>query len=407
MQSVLVPPFRGFFAGRAVSLAGSAMAPVALALAVLDTSARPADLGIVLAAQVIPQLVLTVVGGAVADRFSRRGVLVAANLGAGLTQGAVAVVLLTGRYSLPLVSGLELANGVLEAFASPALRGIVPELVAPRDVQRANSLLSAAGNAARVFGPAAAGVTAAAYGGGWAIALDALSFAAAAGFFARLRIGTRVPATRTRLLSDIREGWTEFRSTPWVWSTTLSFGVLNLVNVGPWQILGATLVREHDGEAAWGLVLSARAAGMLVMSVVMYRLVVRRPLRTGALAGALAGLPLLALGTGAGTPVLMACAFVGALGFTVAGITWDTALQRHMRGEVLSRVCSYDDLLSYSAIPAGQLLTGPAAARLGGEQVALWCGVVYVAAGLGRLAVRSVRDLSSGAPDPAPERAVD
>ncbi|WP_432933690.1 MFS transporter [Microbispora sp. CA-135349] len=392
---LLVPPFRGFFLGRAVSLAGSSMTPVALALSVLGISGEAGDLGIVLAAQVIPQLVLTLVGGASADRFSRRGVLVVAGLGAGLTQGAVAAVLLTGHYSLPLVSGLVAAGGVLEAFASPALRGIVPELVGARDLQRANAVLSAAGNAARVLGPAAAGLMVAGAGGGWAIALDALSFVAAAGFFARLPRGTRVPASEARPLSGIRAGWEEFRSTPWIWSMTLSFGVINLVNVGPWQILGAMLTKGHDGEAAWGLVLSARALGTLVMSVVMYRLALRRPLRSGALAGALAALPLLALGCAAGTPALMTCAFVGALGFSLAGIAWDTALQQHVPGDVLLRVCSYDDLLSYAAIPAGQLLVGPAAAHLGGERVALLCGVIYVAAGLGPLAVRSVRDLSA------------
>jgi MFS family permease len=403
---VLVPPFRGFFFGRAVSLVGTSMAPVALALALLDTSDRPGDLGVVLAAQVIPQLVLTVVGGAVADRFSRRSLLVIANLGAGLTQGAVAAVLLTGHYSLPLVSGLELANGAIEAFASPALRGIVPELVGPQDLQRANSLLSATGNAARIFGPTAGGLIVAGFGGGWAIALDALSFVVAAGFFARLHQTARVPALRAHVLADIRAGWKEFRSIPWVWSMTLSFCVINLVNVGPWQILGATLTKEHNSEAAWGLVLSARALGMLGMSMALYHLALRRPLRTGALVGALAGLPLLALGFGTGVPELMACAFIGAIGFTVAGITWDTALQQHVPSDVLSRVCSYDDLLSYAAIPAGQLLVGPVAAHLGGERAALWCGVIYVVASIGPLAIRSVRDLSSAVPGPEPEQAV-
>ena len=126
--SVLAPPFRGFFLGRLVSLLGSAMTPVALAFAVLGASGRPGDLGVILACQITPQLALLLVGGAAGDRYSRRKVLVAANLGAGLTQGGVAV-LLSGHYSLPLIAALEVGNGVMEAFASPALRGIVPDLV--------------------------------------------------------------------------------------------------------------------------------------------------------------------------------------------------------------------------------------------------------------------------------------
>jgi hypothetical protein len=193
LRSLLAPPFRGFFFGRLVSLLGSSMTPVALALAVLNASGRPTDLGVVLACQIIPQLALLLVGGAVGDRFSRRAVLVVANLGAGLTQGGMAVLLLSGHYGLPSIAALSAANGALAAFTSPALRGMVPEVVAPADLQRANSLLAATQNAASVLGPTAAGLLVVGVGGGWAIALDALSFVAAAMFFARLPATTRVP----------------------------------------------------------------------------------------------------------------------------------------------------------------------------------------------------------------------
>jgi MFS family permease len=377
------------------------MSSVALAFGVLDASGGAADLGIVLAANIGPGLLLLLVGGAVADRFSRRTVLVIANLGAGLAQAGVAAVLLTGNYSLLLVSCLALVNGVMEAFASPALRGIVPELVPPADLQRANSLLASTRNATRIFGPVIAGVVAAAFGGGWAIAADALSFLIAAAFLARLP-ASRVPAARGSLLPDIRDGWREFRSTPWVWSTALSFCLVNLVNVGPWQVLGPLLTKEHSGEAAWGLVLGVRAIGLLAMSALMYRLVLSRPLRAGALAGAIGGLPLIALGIHADLPVLMACAFVGALGFALSGITWDTALQQHVPRDVLSRVSSYDDLLSFSSIPLGLLLVGPAAAKWGAETVTLVCGIAFVVAALVPLAVRSVRDLPAVVPKSVP-----
>jgi MFS family permease len=344
------------------------MTPVSLAFAVLDASGRPGDLGIVLASRIVPQLLLLLAGGAVADRFPRRIVLLVANLGAGLTQGCVAVVLLTGHYSLPLVAGLALANGALEAFASPALRGIVPELVAPADLRRANSVLASTRNATLILGPTAAALIVAGFGGGWAIAIDALRFLAAAAFLARLNLPARPPAEQNHLLADIRDGWREFRSIRWVWSMAASFCALNLVNVGSWQVLGPALTKERSGEAAWGLVLGVRA-------------------------GALGALPLFALGLGVPAPVLMGCAFIAALGFTVSGVTWETALQRHVPTHLLSRVSSYDDLLSYAAIPVGLLLVGPAASRWGAGHVALYCGVGYLAATLAPLAVRAVRDL--------------
>ena len=137
--------FRWFFAARSVSLLGSSMAPVALAFAILEQTNSVGDLGIVLAANVVPLLGFMLLGGAIADRHSRKAVLLVANLGAGLTQAAVAILLLTGSYQLVTVAALEFLNGTLAAFTRPALRGIVPELVATVfSRRRTRYLLSAA-----------------------------------------------------------------------------------------------------------------------------------------------------------------------------------------------------------------------------------------------------------------------
>lgn len=401
LPSTFAPPFRRFFLGRLVSLLGSAMSPVALALAVLTASGRPGDLGIVLAAQIVPQLALLLVGGAVADRCSRRTVLVVANLGAGLTQGAVAVVLITGRYDLPVVAGLELANGALNAFASPALRGIVPELVAPDELQRANALLASSRNAGKILGPTVAGLLVAGAGGGWAIAIDAFSYLAAAGLLVRLPVST-VAVRREHLLVGIRDGWREFRGIQWVWIVTLACGVINLVNVGPWQVLGPQLTSRLAGTAMWGVVLSVRAIGLLVTSVAMYQVTLRRPLRAGLAAGAFGGLALVALGLGADVPVLLAGALVAGMGFTALDIAWDTALQRRVPHDVLSRVSSYNDLLSYATTPVSQLLIGPVAEHWGAAPTAFWCGIAFAAAALLPLAARSVRDLRAADPAESP-----
>ncbi|MEV4534882.1 MFS transporter [Asanoa sp. NPDC049518] len=392
---LFTPPFRAFFLGRLVSLAGGAMTPVALAFAVLDASGRPGHLGIVLACQLVPHLTLLLVGGVVADRLPRRAVLVAANLGAGLTQGAIALVLITGSYRLWLVAGLALLAGAWEAFTSPALRGIVPELVGPDQLQRANSLLSATRSAVLIVGPTVAGLVVVAAGGGWAIAVDAVSFVAAAAFLARLPRVAPATAARAGLLHDIRDGWRAFAAIPWVWPVALAYAVINLVNVGPWQILGPALTQQRSGEAAWGVVLSVRAVGLLVMSVVMYKLAPRRPLRFGRLAGALGACSLIALGLGLHPVGLAACAFLGGVGFAASGITWESAVQQHVPSAQLGRVSSIDDLLSFAAIPAGQLLVGPAAALWGGARVALVCGVVFAAAALAPLGVRAVRTLAA------------
>jgi MFS family permease len=392
--------FRWFFTGRLVSLLGSSMAPLALAFAVLDASHSPGDLGVVLATRMIPNLVFLLVGGAVADRFPRRTVLVAANLGAGLTQGSVAVILLTHHYALVAVAALEFGNGVLDAFTSPALRGVLPELVEPDGLQRANSLLDSTRNAIRIFGPSACGLLVVAIGPGAAIGFDALTYLLAAACLARLRLTAPIRAARSTVVADIRDGWSEFRSIRWVWLVSGTFCLLNLVQTGTWQILGPQLT----GTAAlWGFVLSARAVGLLVMSALAYRLVVRHFVRVGLLGAALIGLPLIALGTRLGAPVLLGAAFVAGLGSAIMSIGWDTSLQEHVPAHVLSRVASYDDLLSYAAIPIGQLSVGPLAHAVGGFRVAAGAGVLYAIIALAPLAAREVRDLPRATvtvPDP-------
>lgn len=302
------------------------MAPIALTFAVLDTSSSANDLGVVLAANLIPHLLLLLVGGASADRFRRRTVLVATNLGSALTQGAVAAILLADAYSLPPIAGLEFANGALAAFTTPALRGVVPELVAPGQLQKANALLGSARNATRIIGPTAAGVLVAAVGSGPAIAFDAITYALAAGCLLRLDASTSTKAAHAPVLRDIREGAAYFRSVRWLWPVSLAFFVVNLVQTGPWQILGPQIVSREGGPQDWGLILSARAVGLLVTSVLMYRLVLRYHLRITILAGAIAAVPLLGLGIGLPTAGLVAAAVIGGAGSSASAITWDTAI---------------------------------------------------------------------------------
>ncbi|MFF2811295.1 MFS transporter [Streptomyces sp. NPDC058000] len=394
------PGFRWFLAGQAVSLLGSAMAPVALAFAVLDGSGgRPGDLGIVLAARMLPLLTFLLVGGATADRFRRRTVLVAANLGSAAAQGAVAGLLLTGHYALPSVAGLEVLGGVCAAFTSPALRGLVPELVGTAALRPANALLSTVRNAAKVLGPSLSGLLVVAVGSGPAITCDAVSYAVAAGCLARLPGGAgghaRVPVA---LWSGIRDGWREFRRVRWAGPATLSFFVINLVQTGTWQILGPALTERTAGRAAWGLVLSARGIGLLVSGAVLYRLAVGRLLALGQAASALGAVPLLVLGARWDAPWLIAGGFAAGLGVCVTGIAWDTSLQEHVPARALSRVAASSELLSYAAIPVGQLCVGPLARAYGGFRVVAVAGVVSAVAAVLPLASGAVRGLRHARP---------
>jgi MFS family permease len=382
--------FRWFFAGRLVSMTGSAMVWVALTFAVLESSGSAADLGVVLASYTVPLALFQIFGGALADRFSRSAVLVLTHLGAALTQGLLAVVILTGRYDVAVVAALAALNGGLQAVSGPALVGIVPELVSRPLVQRANALLGGTRQATRVAGPALAGLLVAGAGGGWAIAVDAASYLVAGLCMARLRLPAPVRTAGATVLRDLREGWGVFCSTTWIWVGSGALAVLNFLQAGVWGVLGPLIAEDTFGAAAWGLVLSATAVGFLVSSVALYRLTFRHLLRVGHACLVLQALPLVLLGVDVPVPVLVAGAFLSGAGTGVYGIAYETSLHEHVPREVLSRVASIDALAALVPVPLGQLAVIPLATAFGSAQVAVAWGAAFAVIALAVLAVRPV-----------------
>jgi MFS family permease len=387
-----VVAFRWYYLGTTVSLLGSAMAPVALAFAILDLSHSAGDLGLVLAARSIPLVAFLLIGGAVADRFPRMRVLRLSNTGAAITQGVVAALLVSHWYSLGAIMALEFLNGALSAFTMPAMRGIVPQLVAPEQRQRANSVTASTKNAVAIIGPSLAGVAVVGVGGGWAVAFDAVTYLVAALCMTRLRVTQKISG-RSSIIGDIRDGWTGFRSMNWVWLVVLSLCVTNCVRSGVFGVLGPEIAVHSIGASAWGVVVSARAVGVLVLSLLMYRLTFTHLLGAGQSFLLLGSLPIIALGLNAPAWVLVVTTAAAGAGSGVFGPAWETSLQQHVPNEMLSRIASYDDLVSFIGVPLGQAAIGPIAAAFGNTRVAFVSGIVFLVAAALPLLAPSVRHL--------------
>ncbi|WP_116206459.1 MFS transporter [Amycolatopsis circi] len=385
--------FAIFYTGRLVSLLGSAMTPVALSFAVLGGSHSATDLGIVLAAGIVPRLAFLLVGGAVGDRFPRNRVLRLSNLGAGAAQLIAAAILLTGNYSLAALAVTEFLGGICTAFTTPVLRGIVPQIVPPESLRQANSLLATGRNITKVAGPAVAGVLVGTVGGGWAIAADGISFVLAALLYQTITLPPAENLEQNSVLHSVRIGWRQFWGIPWLWRVVTAFTVYNIVFTGGWLVLGPGIAQDTIGAAGWGAVLSVRAAGALLSGLVMYRLAPKRLLPLGLASAALTVLPLIALGLHAGFPMLAGATFVAGFCAGVMGVAWDTTLQENIPGHLLSRMAAFDDFGSYAGIPIGELLAGPFAAAFGAPQVVLVGGVVIAVAALSPLRSPAVRAL--------------
>lgn len=398
--------FAWYYAARVVSTAGSAMAPVALAFAVLAITHSATALGLVLAARTVPMVLFLLVGGVVSDRFSRTAVIRTANLLSGVTQTVAAVLVITGTANLWTLVALEALNGTVAAFTMPAMQGVVPQLV-PRDqLQPANALLSFSRSGLTIIGPTVAALLVASVGPGWGLAADALSWLAAALLIGRVTLPPMPRRTDGSMIRELREGWAVFTGNTWLWAVVAGFAVMNAIHAGAWFTLGPSIAVGTFGARGWGLVLSAESVGLLLTTLVMLRVRLRRPLLAGMI-GMLCFVGSLAvLGAAPHVVPLMIAAFVGGAGMEVFGIGWNVTMQENIDGSLLSRASSYDALGSFVAIPLGQMLFGPLGEAFGARSVIIASAGVYALAVLLVLSSRSVRDMRR-ADEPTAEQAGD
>ena len=192
------PNFRWYFYSRLVSLVGNTMAPIALAFAVLDVSDSASSLGAVLAAHSVPMVIFLLAGGVIADRFGRAVVIQTSNILAGLSQGAIALLILSSTAQLWHLVVLSALNGTVAAVSMPAMAASGAQLVPREQLQPANVLLSMSRAGLAILGPSVAATLVVTAGPGWALAVDALTWFAAAAFLMRVRLSARTRGQTTR-----------------------------------------------------------------------------------------------------------------------------------------------------------------------------------------------------------------
>jgi MFS family permease len=322
---------------------------------------------------------------------------------------------LTGSATVPVLIGLSALNGLVSALAMPASSAIVPQLV-PADLrQQANALGRLLFNGAAIIGAPVAGIVVAAVGPGWGIAVDAATFLLAAVCFALVKIPAPVRAAgeepalesvttpvvqaRSNIFTDLREGWSAFISRTWLWVVVAGFCVLNASWSGSLFVLGPVIADDTIGRQAWGFVLAAETAGMILGAIVAMRLRLRRLLLFGVVCCAFMAPPVLVLGISPHLGLLLAVAFVAGLAVEQFGIAWETTMQEHVPPDKLARVYSYDMVGSFVAIPIGQVAAGPVAQAIGVERTMIGAAALMLLAVLGMVASRDVRRLIHKLPD--------
>jgi hypothetical protein len=327
--------------------------------------------------------------------------MVAADLVRMLSQGAMAVLLLSGSAEVWSLAALAAVNGAGTAFFAPASTALVPMTVRPALLQQANALRGLAQSAGFILGPAVAGVLVATAGAGVALAVDAATFAVSAGFLLALRLPEVAPPPVRPFVSELREGWHEFRARDWVWGIVLGASVANMLAAG-YQVLGPVIAhRELGGAAAWATIATSFGIGSLIGGLVILHRPVRRPLLVGQLVVMIWVVPWILLAVLAPVGVIAAGALLAGAGLMIFNALWEASLQAHIPAESLSRVSAYDWLGSLALNPLGTALIGPIAAGVGIPATLIACAALVTLVNVLVLMIPGVRTTENPAASPA------
>lgn len=386
--------FRVFFIGYLTSQFGTEMASVALVFAVLHKGGSLADLSYVLAARIVPMVLLLLGGGVIGDRFPRRWVMLSADCLRVVSQGMLALLFFVGDPPLWSLLPLVALNGIGEALFQPSFDGMVPNLVPSADLQDANAVIGISRSVARVGGPALAGLLVVVTAPAAVLVIDAISYFISIVTLLCLRIIGTVNAAATSLVSELKVGWRMFRAHAWLWITTLQFTMFNLLVWAPYLVLGpATAEQSYGGARAWGTIVALYGAGSILGGLLLLGRRPQRPLAVSTIVAFAWAAPSAALAARAPFPVVCGGAVAAGIASSVFNTLMNTSIQERVPPDAISRVMSYVALGSYAAGPIGLALAGPIA-TVSSISAVLSVGVAWqIVANLTILTLPAIRDL--------------
>ncbi len=272
-RSFSVFNYRVWFIGALVSNVGAWMQATALSWVVLTqlTDNDAAAMGITMALQFAPPLLLVGVTGWVADRFDRRRLLFLTQSSLLALGATIGVLILVGVMTLPLMYVFAFALGMVAAFDNPTRQAFVSDLVARENASNAVALNAASFNSARMIGPAAAGIVIVAVGTGWVFLVNAVTFLAMIVALRLIRPGELVPRVRTPGANRLADGFRYVRRRPDLMVTFVLVFLLGAFGMN-FPIFASTMALEFGQDAdGYGLLSSILAIGSLTGALLAAR----------------------------------------------------------------------------------------------------------------------------------------
>ncbi len=375
-------------AGSTVSLVGDGIYGIAIAVAVLQVAGTGAALAAMAVANLVPRVAFGLLGGLLADRMSRRLILVVCDVVRLAVVGLLAGLLVAGEPPLWALVALVVPLGAASGAAAPAFSALLPDLVPDAELVATNGLLgSTSPLAAMVAGPVLGGVLAA-YDVGAALIVDAVTFGVSAGCVLLLRpLVGHARGPQPLPWAQFREGLAYVRRTPWL-ATNLLAGLVITFAVSGAMVLLPLLVSQGYGApvASFGYLLAVGGvAATLAALVVGSRRPPRRPLAASYSwyvlgLGAVAGLGL-ARGPWVAT-VFVAVLFVGS---TVGNLFQDSVLGSRVPRELRGRVSSLDWVAATAAQPLSVVVAALVADHVGIRPTYVLAGLAATLASLAGL----------------------
>ena len=347
-------------------------------------------------------MLLILIGGVWADRLPRQRIMIASDLARFVVQATVATLVFAGDVPIWLLATLAACFGAAEAFFRPAYTGLIPQTVPEELIQQAQALTLTSYNVAGFIGPALATLLALGAGFGWAYLFDAVTFLVSAALLLLVRARARGEAPtmeRRSMRAELAEGFREVRSRAWVWVTLLTALVVVFVGVAPFFAVGAVIARDEYGSSGvFGWLEVAAGVGTIAGALFGLRWRPERPLAVGIMLVSIWPVPVGMFALGLPLWMVLPAMALSGGGFTLFLVLWETALAERIPPDALSRVSSYDWMVSLALLPVGYLLAGILADRFDASAVLLTGCAVAALAGPAALLSRDLRSLRKIAP---------
>ena len=377
------------------------MQAIAQSWLVYRLTGSPFLLGLVGFASQAPMLLVTPFAGVVADRLPRRGILFFTQTAMMACAALLAVLTIFEVIEVWHIIAIAALAGVANAFDVPTRQSFTVQLVGRADLPGAIALNSIMFNAARLIGPAIAGLLVAAIGEGWCVALNAVSYLAVLTSLVMMRVDAPAPRDPSHPLQDLREGFVyvtthpETRTLLLLLATSSLFGTsyLTLMPVFARDIL-------HGGSDLLGYLMSAVGAGALTGAIVISRFSPQVLKIVPYVASAVFGASLVLFSQSDMTWLSILLLVPAGFGMMAMGVATNTLIQGSIEDAMRGRVMAYYVMSFIGMVPLSALAAGWVSHQVGASLTLAIGGLLCVAAAglLGLLQIRGrVRGLSGGA----------